>query len=136
MASRLSPYLTFDGTAREAMEFYADVFGGDLAVHTFAQFGVGESADAERIMHARLETDAGYTIMASDIPSDREHQPMTGVSVSISGDDADLLRGYWDRLSDGATIMMPMATQIWGDEAGACVDRFGVSWLVNISQSA
>ena len=101
MVSRLNPYLTFKGTARQAMEFYASVFGGNLAVNTFAEFGAADSPDADLIMHAALETDAGYTIMASDVPGDLDYQPMGGVSVSPSGDDADLLRGYWDKLSAG-----------------------------------
>jgi PhnB protein len=134
MTSRLNPYLSFNGTARQAMEFYARVFGGQLAINTYGEFGATDSPDADRIMHAVLETDAGYTIMAGDVPSDQEYQPMAGVSVSLSGDDADILRGYWDKLSAGGTITMPLEKQAWGDEFGMCVDQFGISWMVNISQ--
>jgi PhnB protein len=134
MASRLNPYLSFNGNARQAMEFYASVFGGKLAVNTFAEFGTADSPDTDKIMHGILETDAGYTIMANDVPSNMEYQPMTGVSVSLSGDDADLLRGYWERLSAGGTITMPLQKQAWGDEFGMCADNFGVAWMVNISQ--
>jgi PhnB protein len=134
MTSRLNPYLSFNGTARQAMEFYARVFGGQLAINTYGEFGATDSPDADRIMHAVLETDAGYTIMAADVPSDQEYQPMAGVSVSLSGDDADILRGYWDKLSAGGTITMPLEKQAWGDEFGMCVDQFGISWMVNISQ--
>ncbi len=91
MASRLNPYLNFNGNARQAMEFYARVFGGNLSLSTFAEFGAKDSPDADRIMHGMLETDAGYTIMGADITSDMEHHPMTGFSVSLSGDDADTL---------------------------------------------
>jgi PhnB protein len=134
MSSRLNPYLTFNGNARQAMEFYAAVFDGNLAVNTFAEFGDTDSPDADRIMHARLETSAGYTIMAGDVTTDTTYQPMAGSSVSLSGDDADLLRGYWEGLSTGGTITMPMQKQVWGDEFGMCIDRFGVAWMVNISQ--
>ncbi|MFI9847629.1 VOC family protein [Nonomuraea sp. NPDC051941] len=134
MSSRLNPYLTFNGNARQAMEFYANVFGGNLALNTFAEFGATDSPDADRTMHAMLETDAGYTIMASDITSDMPYQPMAGSSLSLSGDDADLLRGYWEKLSAGGTVTMPMQKQAWGDEFGMCVDKFGVSWMVNISR--
>lgn len=134
MSSRLNPYLTFDGDARQAMEFYASVFGGDLAFNTFAEFGGGDSPDADRIMHAVLETDAGYTIMAGDITADMRHQPVAGCSLSLSGDDADLLRGYWAKLSSDGTVTMPMEEQVWGDEFGMCTDRFGVPWMVNISR--
>jgi PhnB protein len=134
MSSRLNPYLTFNGSARQAMEFYASVFGGNLALDTFAEYGATDSPDADRIVHGRLETAAGYTIMGGDLPSAMEYRPMAGFSVSLSGDAADLLRGYWEKLSTGGTITMPMQKQVWGDEFGMCVDKFGVSWMVNISQ--
>ncbi|MEU8800425.1 VOC family protein [Spirillospora sp. NPDC048819] len=134
MSSRLNPYLTFNGNARQAMEFYASVFGGNPAFNTFAEFGTTDSPDADRIMHGMLETDAGYTIMASDVTSDMEYQPMAGCSMSISGDDADLLRGYWEKLSADGTVTMPMQKQVWGDEFGMCDDKFGVTWMVDVTQ--
>src|SRR5450755_1304097 len=133
MGSRLNPYLNFNGNARQALEFYASVFGGDLSLNTFAQYGAADSPDAERIMHGMLETDAGYTIMGADITGDMEHHPMAGFSVSLSGDEADSLRGYWEKLSASGTTMMPLQKQVWGDEFGMCVDGFGVSRLVNIT---
>ncbi len=84
-------------------------------------------------MHGQLETPAGYTIMAADVTSDMEYHPPAGFSVSLSGDDAEL-HDYWEKLSASGTTTMPMQKQVWGDEFGMCVDQFGVSWLVNISQ--
>jgi PhnB protein len=134
MSSQLNPYLNFNGNARQAMEFYADVFGGQLTVNTFADYGAKDSPDADRIMHALLETDAGYTLMAADVTSEMSYQPPAGFAVSLSGDDGGALRSYWEKLAAGGTTTMPMAKQVWGDEFGMCTDKFGVSWLVNISQ--
>jgi PhnB protein len=134
MASRLNPYLTFNGNARQAMEFYAGVFGGNLTLNTFAELGRKDSPDADRIMHAMLETGAGYTLMASDVTSDMDYRPIAGISISLSGDDADTLREYWEKLSASGTTVMPLQKQVWGDEFGMCNDQFGVSWLVNISE--
>jgi PhnB protein len=134
MASQLNPYLNFDGNARQALEFYRTVFGGTLNLSTFADLGAGDSPDADKIMHGQLETDAGYTLMAADTPSEMKFQAPAGFSVSLSGDDGDALRGYWDKLSSAGTTMMPLQKQVWGDEFGMCVDQFGISWLVNISQ--
>ena len=134
MASRLNPYLNFNGNARQALEFYASVFGGNLSLSTFAEFGAQNSLDADRIMHGTLETDAGYTIMGADVTSDMEYHSVAGCSVSLSGDDVDALRGYWEQLSASGTTTMPLQKQAWGDEFGMCVDEFGVPWLVNISQ--
>ena len=135
MASRLNPYLSFRDDARQAMEFYKGVFGGDLTLNTFGELGAQDSPDADKIMHSQLEADNGMTLMASDTPVGMERTPGTNISVSISGDDADDLRGYWDKLSAGGTVTVPFEKQMWGDEFGMCVDRFGVPWMVNITQS-
>jgi len=134
MTSRLNPYLNFNGNARQAIEFYASVFGREAAFSTFADFGAKDSPDADRIMHGQLETEAGYTIMAADVTSDMEYHPVAGCSISLSGDDAGALRGYWEKLSASGTTTMPMQKQAWGDEFGMCVDGYGVPWLINISQ--
>ena len=134
MTSRLNPYINFPGTARQAMEFYESVFGGTLNMNTFGEFGAQDTPDADNIMHAMLECDAGFTLMASDMPPGTQHQPGNNISISLSGDDSDELRGYWQKLSDGGTVTMPLERQMWGDEFGQCEDRFGVTWLVNIAQ--
>ncbi len=133
MASRLNPYISFDGDAREAMEFYKDVFGGELALNTFGESGA-EGPEADKIMHAQLETDRGFTLMASDTPPGMERNPGDNITISLSGDDADELRGYWEKLSDGGTVSVPLEKQMWGDEFGMCVDQFGIAWMVNIGQ--
>jgi PhnB protein len=134
MASRLNPYITFNGNARQAMEYYAQVFGGALRVNTFGEYGADDQALADKIMHAQLETTAGYTLMASDLAPGMAFNPGDNVVVSLSGDDGDELRGYWEKLTDGGTVSMPLEKQMWGDEYGACTDRFGVQWMVNITQ--
>jgi PhnB protein len=132
MASKLNPYVAFDGTARQAMEFYKGVFGGELRVSTFGEFGQPDSPDADKVMHAQLDTDRGFTLMASDTPAGMQRNPGDTITISLSGEDADELRGYWDKLSDGGTVTMPLEKQMWGDEFGMCTDRFGVPWMVDI----
>jgi PhnB protein len=135
VATRLNPYVTFPGNAREAMEFYKEVFGGTLTMSTFGEFGTDDPAVADKVMHALLETDRGLTLMASDPPPDSPPTSGTNIAVSLSGDDADELRGYWNRLSEGGTVTLPLEQQMWGDEFGMCTDRFGIPWLVNINQA-
>jgi PhnB protein len=134
MASRLNPYISFESNARQAMEFYRDVFGGNLDINTFAEFGAPDAAEADKVMHAQLETDSGFTLMASDTPAGMQRNPGDNISISLSGQDAGELRGYWEKLSDGGTVTMPMEKQMWGDEFGMCTDRFGIHWMVNITQ--
>ena len=74
--------------------------------------------------------------MASDMPPGMDYQPGNTISVSLSGDDDDRLRGYWEKLAAGGTVTMPLEKQMWGDEFGMVTDRFGVDWMVNITQSA
>jgi PhnB protein len=133
MTSRLNPYISFSDNARQALEFYRDVFGGTLNVSTFGEFGAGDGPDAEKIMHGQLETDAGYTLMVADTPTGMSHNPGDTITVSLSGDDTDQLRGYFEKLSADGQVTMPLEKQMWGDEFGMCVDRFGVPWMVNIA---
>jgi PhnB protein len=131
MVTRLNPYLSFSGNAREAMEFYRSVFGGELEINTFSEYGgapPGQSEDG--VMHALLTTDSGFVLMASD---GAEVASASGaISVSLSGTDAAELRGYWEKLSADGTVTMPFEKQMWGDEFGMCVDRFGVPWMVDV----
>jgi PhnB protein len=140
MTTRLNPYLNLAGTSRQAMEFYQSVLGGDLRISTFGEFGgAPEGLEADNIMHAMLETPSGLVLMASDTsaPSGQAGGQATsdagGVSLSLSGEDADELRGYWERLSARGSVTMPLEKQMWGDEFGMLVDEFGMTWMVNIT---
>jgi PhnB protein len=134
MTSRLNPYISFADNARQAVEFYKDVFGGTLSVSTFGEFGDPESPIADKIMHAMLVTDSGFTIMVSDTPPGMERNPGDNIVISLSGDDGEELRGYWERLIVDGKVSMQLEKQMWGDEFGQCVDRFGIGWVVNISE--
>jgi|SRR5262245_29184533 len=134
MASRLNPYISFDGNAREAMEFYQQVLGGSLNLNTFGEFGAPDGPGADKIMHAQLESPSGYTLMASDTPPGMEYKPGDNISISLSGDDAGELHGYWDQLASKGTVTMPLEKQAWGDEFGMVLDQFGITWMVNIGQ--
>jgi len=90
---------------------------------------------ADKIMHGTLETDPGFTLMGADLPPGTAHNPGDNIAVSLSGDDADALRGYWEKLSENGTVSVPLEKQMWGDEFGMCVDPFGINWMVNVSQA-
>ena len=132
MASRLNPYINFADNAREAMEFYKTVFGGTLTISTYGEYGAPDAPEADKIMHGQLETDEGFTLMGADNPPGSEHKPGNNMTVSLSGEDGDELRGYWDQLSKGGTVSVPLEKQMWGDEFGMLVDQFGIPWMVNI----
>ena len=134
MASVLNPYISFDGTARKAMEFYQDVFGGTLTSNTFGEYGAADGPAADQIMHAQLVTDGGITLMGADTPPHETYKPGENISISLSGADGDELRGYWEKLSTAGKVLVPLEKQMWGDEFGMCTDQFGINWMVNIGQ--
>ena len=134
MAMRLNPYLNFRDSSRAAMEFYRDVFGGELTISTFGEFGMPDSPVADNVMHAMLVTPAGFALMASDAPPEMSISE-NSTSLSLSGDDADARRGYWDALAEGGQIVMPLERQMWGDDYGMLIDKFGTPWMVNIAGS-
>ncbi|MFC0627086.1 VOC family protein [Kribbella deserti] len=134
MASRLNPYLSFTDNAREAMEFYQSVFGGDLTLSTFGESGMAGTPQENGIMHSQLETEKGFTLMGADTPPGMPYNPGTNIAISLSGDDSDELRGYWEKLSDGGTVAVPLEKQMWGDVFGMCSDKFGIGWMVNIAE--
>jgi PhnB protein len=134
MTVRLNPYLSFKDDAREAMEFYQSVFGGELTLSTFGDFQASEDpAEQGKIMHGMLITDDGLTLMGADTPNSMEYKPNAGISISLSGDDEAVLRGYWEALVADGAVGVPLEKAPWGDTFGMCVDKFGVDWLVNIA---
>jgi PhnB protein len=139
LSIHLNPYLSFpDGKAREALEFYQSVLGGELSVMTFGDMGT-EGPLADQVMHAQLEAPGGLVLMGADAPS--EMVPVgfgDNISVSLSGgpEDAERLRGWFSALAEGGDVRRPLGAAPWGDEFGMLTDRFGIHWLVNIAGSA
>jgi PhnB protein len=134
MDTQLNPYLNFRDNTRQAMEFYHSVFGGKLEMNTFKDFHSSEDpSEDDKIMHAMLEADNGITFMAADTPKRMEFKTGTNFSMSLSGDNEAELRGYFDKLSTGGRVNVPLAQAPWGDTFGAFTDKFGVEWMVNIA---
>ncbi len=134
MPTRLNPYLAFKDNARQAMEFYQSVFGGNLQMNTFKEFNASQDpSEDNKIMHSMLESDNGIVFMAADTPSSMEYSPGTNISMSLSGDNEAELTAYFEGLSAGGNIQEPLAKAPWGDTFGMVTDKFGIHWMVNIS---
>jgi PhnB protein len=139
MATVLNPYLNFRAQAREAMSFYQSVLGGELSVTTFAEQGGMDVSDGEKdlVMHSALAVSDSVQLMGADVP----HQMDTGGdvvngSISLSGDDEATLRAWFDGLSAGGTIGVPLEKAPWGDSFGMFTDKYGVGWMVNIAAAS
>ena len=134
MPVRLNPYIGFDGQAREAIEFYKTVFGGDLTISTYGESGMSDDPSlADKVMHAQLDAGPDLLLMASDAPPGMPLDSGSRISVSLSGDDEATLRGYWDGLVESGSVTMPLEKAPWGDSFGMCTDRYGINWMVNIA---
>lgn len=130
----LNPYVSFKDNAREAMDFYKSVFGGELNVMSFADLPQmpTDPEEKDKVMHAMLTGDNGIVIMGADTPNSQPYEPYNG-SISLSGDDEKTLTGYFEKLSAGGEIGEPLTKAPWGDTFGMCTDKFGIRWMVNVA---
>jgi len=131
MSSLLNPYINLRGRAREALEFYRGVFGGDVVLSTFGEFGM-EGMAADQIMHGQLTTPSGFTLMVADVPDEMPLSDGSSMTIALSGTDVEDLMGYFHALAEGGTVTVPLEKQVWGDHYGSLTDRFGIPWMANI----
>ncbi len=134
MPTKLSPYLGFQDNARQAMEFYHSIFGGDLALNTFKESNASQDpSEDEKIMHAALHVSELISFMASDTPNGMDRPNGSAISMSLNGDNDEELTSYFNKLAEGGTITLPLEQAPWGDKFGMVKDQFGINWMVNIS---
>ena len=135
MTISLNPYLNFTDNARDAMDFYKSVFGGNLEMHTFKEYNASQDpSEDDKIMHSVLEADNGIMFMAADTPNNMEFKAGTNYSMSLSGDNEAELASYYEKLAAAGTVIMPLENAPWGDKFGMVTDKYGIQWLVNIAQ--
>lgn len=123
-----TPYLHFPGTARDALTFYQRLFGGDLVLSTYAEFG-RDDGPGDAIAHGMLT--GPVTLFAADAGPDDAPIAVQGVMFSLLGTAApDVLTHWFAALSDGGTVIDPLQLRPWGDHDGQVTDRYGVPWLI------
>jgi PhnB protein len=127
----LDVYLFFRGDCREAMEFYKSVFGGDLTIQSYKDVPGFETNHPNWTMHARLEG-GDIKLMASD--TEKASPQAAKVSLSLGGTDETRLREIFTALSIGGVITQELKKEFWGDIFGSLTDKFGIEWMMNITQ--
>jgi len=131
MSVTTATHLNFRGRAREALEFYRSVFGGQLVA---VAHSVQRPEEADQIMWGQVRSDDGFHVMAYDVPASRAYEPGTDpVFVSVRGTDEDEIRRYWDGLTKNATIKAPLEPAGWAPLYGMLTDRFGVTWVLDVA---
>ena len=136
MTVKLNSYISFQDNAREAIEFYKSVFGGEVYMDTFGSMqdsGIPvDEGDKDKIMHAYLKGENGVEVMAADTPKGMEFKTGSRVSLTLNGDDESLLRSYWEKLAADGKVTVPLEKAPWGDTFGMLTDKFGVEWMIDI----
>ncbi len=128
----LNPYIFFKGNCREAMEFYKSIFGGELTVQTYGDVNTAsEQMPAENIMHAMLQSEE-FTVLGSDTAA--ASPTAAKITLCLGGSDKEKLTNIFNHLSDGVEIKYPLKKEFWGDTFGSLTDKYGVEWMVNISE--
>ena len=125
------PYVLFDGNAREALTRYAEVFGGDLALFSYADFNRTDGP-ADAIAHGELK--GPVTIAGADAGPSEESVKFQGLMLALLGTAEEAtLRGWFEELAVGGTVRSALAVREWGDIDGQLEDRFGVRWLIGFA---
>ena len=130
--NNVSAYVAFNGQARQALEYYASVFGGEPRMTTWGEMGVPEMGPPEGIMHGQVEFENGYVLMASDSTRPGDEVVRGGMNLVLWGTDEQALRGYFDALAAEGTVSQPLEKQMWGDMYGDLTDKFGINWGFNV----
>lgn len=149
MSITTTTHLNFRGDARAALEFYQSVFGGDLTIATYADFGMPkEIPGADGVVFGQVESAGGFRVMAYDIPGDQvsstdaagttRRENGTTITtqsffVSVRGETLDEIQGYWQSLSAGGSVVEPLAASAWSPGFGMLTDRFGITWILDVA---
>ncbi len=131
--NRITPYLYFNGTCQKAIEFYCEVFEGEILFSQKYSDGPLDvpDADADKVMHATIQV-AGGRIMASDYSSAADFSKKSeesNVRLNIGWESVATMTSAYEKLSAGGKITMPLEKQFWGDHFGMFTDKFGIQWM-------
>ena len=136
MPNYLNPYIGFAGSARQALEFYHSIFGGELSVVTYKEYSMSEGPDQDNLlMHGMLITEKGMRIMAADTGTTLKPGDPSKIAIMIEGDDKEALSSYWQKLSADGSVIQALEAAPWGDIFGQCTDKFGIEWMINITEN-
>ncbi|SMC54122.1 VOC family protein [Lentzea albidocapillata] len=145
-------HLNFRGQAREALEFYRSVFGGQATIATYADFGMPAGLPgAQNVVFGQVVADNGFRVMAYDVPGETvpfvHGEPTThranGTTIttepfflSVSGESVEEVATLWKGLADGAAVVEEFGPAPWAPGFGMLTDRFGVTWILDVRVQA
>lgn len=149
MALNAVTHLNFTGQARAALEFYRSVFGGQVTIATYGDFGLPSGhPDAAKVVFGQVTADNGFRVMAYDVPgAEAPAGPPTPTTrrengttitrepffLSVRSDTVDEATAVWEGLAEGATVIEAFGPARWAPAFGMLADRFGVTWIVDVA---
>lgn len=129
-------YVNFNGNCREAVDFYADVFGAEKQkIMTFGdapadpQFPVSEESK-NLVMHTFLNIGGGM-VMMSDVPGGMPLTVGNNISLVVGSKDVDEVRSIFNKLKAGGEVRMDLQETFWSKCYGFVTDKFGIGWQIS-----
>ena len=135
MSVRTTPHVNFRGQARAALEFYHSVFGGDIALATYADIHAAEDlSQDDQIAFGRVTAPNGFDVMAYNVQPSKDFDPgRNAFYITLQSSDEAEVRTGWTALADGAQdVLIPLGPAPFASLYGMLTDRFGVTWIVGM----
>ena len=134
MTVQTTTHLNFRGQAREALDFYRSVFGGQRTIVTYGDLGATQdTVQAEHVIWGQVASDQGFRIMAYDVQPEKPWNPgENAFYVSVRGTSSEEITAYWEKLRVGASVLQPLSASAWSPLYGMLTDRFGVTWVMDV----
>ena len=135
MSLTTTPHLNFRGNAREALEFYHSVFGGQLLIVTNEEAHSTERPEeAGQVKFGQVTGPDGFQVMAYDVPVGTPFEPgEKPFFVSVRGESAEEIAGLWAGLAAGAAVAAELAPSDFSPAYGMLTDRYGVTWVLDVA---
>jgi PhnB protein len=128
----INPFLTFNGNCEEAINFYVQIFNGEINQLTRYSETVAVVPDdyKDKIMHISFRFEDN-TIFASDTLPDKPRTFGNNFSLIVDVMQIMEMEKTFDKLAEGGRITMPLQDTFWGARFGMLTDKFGVNWMFN-----
>jgi len=131
-----TPYFMFKGNAREALEYYKNIFKGEVSeLKTFGEAGYQDSPEAKDLLiHGRFKK-GDLFFMVSDAFPGSEIVIGNNISLVLDFESEEEIQGIYDALSEKGMVYMELQDTFWGAKYAKVTDPFGMTWDLNYQKS-
>jgi PhnB protein len=136
LKNQATPYFTFGGNAREALEYYKNIFEGEVSeIQTFGEADYPTPPEMDdKVMHAKFIKD-DLLIMVSDAFLDQSVTVGNNISLAIELESEEEIQKIYERLTPNGSVLMELQDTFWGARFAKVKDSFGVIWDLNYQKS-